>query len=149
MALAESLKQRLSDVERLLGIDGSSSGESDTPTGSLDLLPMKKRLVEELKLGFINQVPVEQLQRLRDSYREVGWRGMVGIQPTATNPLQIRTPTSPPVTSSGPSTSLPSLCRGVQRCSSRSNAARTWFSAPPASMRPSNSPANWMMQERE
>lgn len=65
--MCEALEQRISDLEDLLGLN---IAENSSELLNFDVAPLKKQLCD-LQAGFIMQVPVEKLYRLREVFTDV------------------------------------------------------------------------------
>uniref|UniRef100_A0A915D4A6 Uncharacterized protein n=1 Tax=Ditylenchus dipsaci TaxID=166011 RepID=A0A915D4A6_9BILA len=61
------LEQRVAELEALLGLNQVVSNGRNT--ANFDVAPLKKKL-HDLELGFVMQVPLEKLRRLRKTYTD-------------------------------------------------------------------------------
>lgn len=66
--MCEALEQRITDIEELIGINNISNFE----LLDFDIVSLRKRL-QDVDAGFVMQIPVEKLQRLKKFYMDVGY----------------------------------------------------------------------------
>lgn len=64
--MCEALQQRIADIEELIGINNLSTSE---PL-DFDLASLKKRL-QNVDAGFVMQIPIDKLHRLKQFYINV------------------------------------------------------------------------------